>query len=364
MKKTPEQIKKEILDKLEQGPLSIQQISKDIDSNWVTVSKFLDELKNELRVREILIGDNVRLFRLVREDTYLDIPVDKKYKELGYYIFKKIREEWKTKKDVTPTNTDVLKVAVEVLEKTELNQQIPTVWYLYGKIPVLKLLQEPQLENVEHSTIKVKNVDIGKLDNQIESAVKTFSDRNNSHEIRVKQYELYNQELYILKEKLFHFLVKEEVDSEKLKSFCSELYARCPSKEDASEILNITQDFVSTIYKMSMLKNLNELKKEVLETLYSVWKMIAVYMFFDSLTSYDRFKERDKILSIYFSDSLFRNISNAKESVANLNSIYMNNISQLEEPKLLEDNPTSKLLGDIIFEMSSEGTKEDDKSIS
>ncbi len=364
MKKTPEQIKEEILDKLEQGPLSIQQISREIDSNWITVSKFLEELKAELKVREIRIGENVRLFRLVREDTYLDIPVEKKYKELGYYIFKKIRQEWTNKNGVTPTNTDVLKVAVEVLEKTQLDQQIPTVWYLYGKIPVLKLVQEPQVENIEPASLKIKTVDIGQVDNQIESAIKTFLARNNSHEIRVKQYELYNQRLYLLKEDLFCSLVKGDIDPERLKNYCSELYARCPSKEDASEILGMTQDFVSTIYKISMLRNVNDFNKEILETVYSIWKMIAVYMFFDSLTSYGKFKPRDKTLSLYFSDSLFRNISDAKDCVSNLNSIYMNNVSYVEEPSLLEDTETSKLLGDIVFEMSGEGTREDDKSIS
>lgn len=362
-KKTPEQIKQDILDKLEQGPLSIQQISQEVGSNWLTISKFLEELKNERKVREIILRENARLFRLAREDTYLDIPIGKEYKKLGFYLFQKIRETWQEKTGRVPKNTEVLKTAVEVLERTGLNKEIPTVWYLYGKIPVLKYSPESEYR-IEISSVKIKNLDIKNFDGQILKAVGVFSASKRTQEIRVRQYELYNNKLYQLKERIISSLINSDISKEEIKNLSSSLYAYCPSKEDASEILQITQEFVSVIYKLSLIKNIEGLRKDILETFIGLWRMIATYMFYDSLTQYEKFKDREKTRDFYFSDSMYNRISSAEELVSNLSSIYLNNTSELEEPQALPDTPEAKMLRDIFFEMSIEGTKENDKSIS
>lgn len=363
MKKSPEQIKQEILRSLEQGPLSIQQISKEIDSNWLTVNKFLSELKNERKVREIVLSDKIKIFRLVREDTYLDIPIKKEYKKLGFYLFQKIREIWQEKTGKIPKNTEVLKTAVEVLERTGLNKEIPTVWYLYGKIPVLKYFPEYGYEK-EISSVKVKNLDIKEFDGQILKAVGIFLASSKTQGIRIKQYELYNNQLYQLKEKIISSLINHDFSKEEMKDLSSNLYAYCPSKEDASEILRVTQEFVSVIYKLSLIKSIKKFRKDILETFIGLWRMIATYMFYDSLTQYEKFNDREKTRDFYFSDSLYNRISSAEELVSNLSSVYLNNLSEIEEPQALPDTPESKIIRDIFFEMGMEGTKEDGKSIS
>jgi len=362
-KKTPQQIKQDILDKLEQGPLSIQQISQEVGSNWLTISKFLEELKNERKVREMLLRENARLFRLVREDTYLDIPIKKEYKIIGFYLFNKIGEIWHEKTGKVPKNTEVLKTAVEVLEKTGLNREIPTVWYLYGKIPVLKYSPEPEYKT-EISSIKVKSLNLKEFNEQILKAVEVFLVSSKTHDVRVRQYELYNNQLYQLKERIIYLLINQDISKEELKNLSSSLYAYCPSKEDASEILRITQEFVSVIYKLSLIKNIEEFRKDILETFIGLWKMIATYMFYDSLTQYEKFNDRERTRDFYFSESLYNRISSAEELVSNLLSLYLNNTSELGEPKALSNIPEAKMLRDIFFEMGMEGTYKDDKSIS
>ena len=54
MKKNREEIEKAILSALDQKPLSVQQISEKISSNWMTVSEVLEELKKKRVVREII----------------------------------------------------------------------------------------------------------------------------------------------------------------------------------------------------------------------------------------------------------------------------------------------------------------------
>ena len=206
---------------------------------------------------------------------------------------------------------------------------------------------------------------IAEFEGCIIKAINLFSVEDSTHKVQVKQYEMYNNELYKTKEEIITYLLENNIDKEKIKKMSSAIYTYCPSKEDASEILELTQEFVLTINKLCLVKDISEFKKEILETFTGVWRMIATYMFFDTLTRYDKYKEdRKKTKECYFDEFLFNRISVAKEIISNLNSIYLNNLDKIKEVSNLPNTPETELIRDIFFDMGMEGVKEDDKSIS
>jgi len=352
MKKTKEETTKKILSSLEEKPLSIQEISKKISSNWSTTNEILEELKKEGKVREIVSTEKIRLFKLAREDTYLDIPLNDKGKKIGYYLYNKIKKEWTKRTGKPPLNTDVLKVAVDVLEKTNLNKELPTVWYLFGKIPLLKY--SPEIDYSTNSIIEESN----RLDKEVLVSVKTFSAKRTTHERMLQQYETYNNELYKSKEKIRNILNKNLNDERVLKELENEIarfYFYMPTKDDASGIVLLVHEFVSLIGKMLFLKKLDKFKKEITDTFNSIWGLIAIYMFFDSLSSYgkfyEKFKNRENLRLIYFENSLQHRISNAKDFLSQLNSIYLNNLKNIEKIKYTKE---TEAVRNMFFEMGME----------
>jgi DNA-binding transcriptional ArsR family regulator len=194
MKKLRQEITKKILSCLEEKPLSIQEISKKVGSNWSTINHILKDLREERKVRELFSTKKLRLFKLARDDVYLDIPISKEGKSAGFYIYNKIKNEWARKTGKLPANTDVLKTAVDVLEKIGLDKEIPTVWYLFGKIPLLKYQQE-----IDYSSGKIENSE--KIDKEIIISVENFARKRTTHERMLQQYEFYHNELYKQKKK-------------------------------------------------------------------------------------------------------------------------------------------------------------------
>jgi len=355
-KKTPEQIKQRILEELDkqQKPLSVQDISKEIGSNWLTIKDYIQELQQERKVKEIVLGDK-KVFRLVREDTYLDIPITKDEKEKFYFLFDNARKLFKELGRENPTKTDINKSIIKVIDK--FNIQVPTVWYLYGKMALLKYETEKDYstsyapENQKEICIFFKEV------------VNRIAKKKNSREVREDQYLCYGKTLYQIKEEIYDFILKEDLNNhkEKLKEFFSNFFVCLPSQDDFNEINELVSEFVMIIRKMTYLDNINLYKKRIIESFDAVWKMIAMYMFFDSLTKYFRYKNRDEIKSIYFEDVLDSKISIAKEIVSDLDIEYLNSLSKIKEPPILEDNELTRFMKDMISEMAQEGVKEDEQ---
>lgn len=355
MKKTREEITKKILSSLEEKPLSIQEISKKVGSNWSTTNEFLEALKKEGKVREIVSTEKIRLFKLVREDTYLDIPINNRGKKIGFYLFNKIKKEWTIKTGKPPMNTDVLKVAVDVLEKTNLNKELPTVWYLFGKIPLLKYSPE-----INYPNYILDTEESNKINKEVLVSVKTFSAKRTTHERMLQQYEIYNNELYKSKEKIRNTLNKN-LDNERvlkeLENEISQFYFYMPTKDDASNITMIVYEFIILLEKMILsLKKLDRFKKEITDTFSSIWELVAIYMFFDSLSSYgkfyEKFKDRENLRLIYFENSIQHRISTAKDFLSQLNSIYLNNLKTL--PEKINYNKEAEAIRNIFFEMGME----------
>src|SRR3989344_3509174 len=325
-RKTPEQIKQRILEELDkqQKPLSVQDISKEIGSNWLTIKDYIQELQQERKVKEIVLGDK-KVFRLVREDTYLDIPITKDEKEKFYFLFDNARRLFK-EFGKEPTKTDINKSIIKAIDK--FNLEVPTVWYLYGKMALLKY----ELEKDYFTPHAPKNYK--EIVNFLQETINQISKKKNSKEVREDQYICYGKTLYQIKEEIYQFILKEDINKnkEKLKELFSSFLVCLPSQDDFNEINELVSKFIMIIRKMTYLENLNLSKKQVIESFDAIWKMIAMYMFYNSLTEYSRFKNKEEIKSLYFEDALNNKISIAQEMISDLEIEYLNSLSKIKEP--------------------------------
>ena len=137
-RKSPQQIKKEILSHLEIQSLSVEQLRKNIkDSNWSTINKHLEDLKADEQVREIISTGKIKIYQKVIGDTYFDLPIKEEQRKKFHTLFSMIFKEYK-KRGKMPTKTHVAKCAVHVIDNEESGlEDLPIVWYLYGMMPLM-----------------------------------------------------------------------------------------------------------------------------------------------------------------------------------------------------------------------------------
>ena len=352
-KKTSEQIKQRILEELDkqQKPLSIQDIGKEIGSNWLTAKEYIKELQQERKVREIILGGK-RLFRIVREDTYLDVPITKQEKEKFYFLFDNARKIFKEKGMENPKKIQIQKSIVNVIDK--FNIQVPTVWYLYGKMTLMKY--EPEKDYSKYST-RLENQD--KIIDYMKIIISKVIEINWTKAICKSQYCDYDKSLYQKKEEIYDILSDNlNEKKEELRKNVVEMYFSFPTNEDSLRINSIIHEFEILIGKMILLPDLNKYKRVILETFDAVWKMTAIYMFYESLTKYPRFKDKEEIKSVYLEDSINNKISLAEEMISDLEIEYLNSLSEIEEPPKFEDNKLTNLMKTVVSEMAQEGVEE------
>ena len=351
-KKTSEQIKQRILEELDkqQKPLSIQDIGKEIGSNWLTAKEYIKELQQERKIKEIILGGK-RLFRLVREDTYLDVPITKPEKEKFYFLFDNAKKIFKEKGIENPKKIQIQKSIVNVIDK--FNIQVPTVWYLYGKMTLMKY--EPEKDYSQY-TIKIENQN--EIINYMKGVISEVVKLNWTKAICKSQYCAYDKSLYQKKEEIYEILSDDlDKNKEELRKKVVEMYFSFPTNEDSLRINSLIHEFEILIGKMILLPDLNKYKKVILETFDAVWKMTAIYMFYESLTKYPRFKDKEEIKSIYLEDSINNKISIAEEIISDLEIEYLNSLSEIEEPPKFEDNKLTDLMKTVISEMEQEGVE-------
>ena len=143
-KKSRQEIIDSVLNFLDEKPLSIQQISERVGSNWTTVNEILEQLKAEGKVKEIVATDKIKIFRRTDYPVFYGIPIKKEYREKTLFIVSEIVKEWREQKNGEfPLNTTLQKVAVEVIKKCELD--LPVLPLHYGLVTALAVKPEEQI---------------------------------------------------------------------------------------------------------------------------------------------------------------------------------------------------------------------------
>lgn len=348
-RKTPEEIKQRIVEALNDKPLNAQEISKIINSNWSTVKNYVEELIEEKKIKEIIFRGN-SIYQRITEDTYFNIPITEEEREVFYFLFKNSKILFK-KNGKDPTKTDINKATVQIID--EFNLSAPVVWYLYGKMALLKY--DPQKEySVKIDFEKEKQT---KILSSLAKVVSELAKKKSSHEVREHQYTIYGQDFYQQKENLYFFLISSNLNQnrDRLKGYISDFVAKIPCETEFEKMCEIVSQFSITIRKMCFLKDLESCRKQILETFDSIWKMIAVYSFFESLSKYPRFKNKDEIVVMGLENATGVKMSMAQDSLLDLEEIYLSKIKEETEAPILKDSKENELVREILFEMATEG---------
>lgn len=323
VKKTREELALAILESLAEKPLSTQQISEKVESNWATVNGVLEELKKEGKVKEIVSTDKIKIYQRITGDTYFDIPITneerKKFRTLYFYIMQEYKQHGKI-----PTKTHLAKTAVHVIKNLNSGlSDLPTAWYLYGVIPLMVAdpSQDYQEEfKFEHET-KIKNL--------ITEHVKKNSNKG-SGKIQKEQHVEYNEILYTLADEFLRMINEQKLDKDKILDILNKFFIVCPTDKEFPEVFELTDRFISTVRKLSFFENLQKFRREISLTFDALWKFIATYKFYQSITAQKRFSNRKLILDLYIGKVLEVRKNCVQESLSELYSIYLNSIDERE----------------------------------
>src|SRR5690606_11339437 len=120
---------------LDDKPLSIQQLSEGIGSNWATVNEVLDELKSEGLVKEIVSTDKMKIFRTNNYPVFYSIPIARKYRDETFFIMCEVVKKWRETKQGFPLNTTLQKITVDVIKNGNLN--LPVLPLHYGLVSAI-----------------------------------------------------------------------------------------------------------------------------------------------------------------------------------------------------------------------------------
>ena len=287
IRKTPDQIKKEILDFLFEGPKGINEIAEKMGSNWPTTNSYLEKLKLEGLVNEILITNKMKVYRRTDDPVYYSIPFNKEIREKTLFILSEIEKEWKEERKSGLSKTALQKLAVDVIKHCNLN--LPILTFHYGKTTcasfdsqnqgIISLIKEPK-----------EKFEILKC---IKEVIKDKNHTGIAHEERVYQYTKYKMPFYLAKENLTKLFLFNEKDKEsnkeinlKIKKALLELSLNYPL--NLEKFYNDFERFVSNAQIiLSHHKNEAQNLEVVKGTLTPLW---------DKLTTYTSFKDSEQFI--------------------------------------------------------------------
>jgi hypothetical protein len=332
-RKTAEQIKEEILFCLNNSPLSIEQIRKKVESNWSTISTYLEELSKEGKVKEIISADKAKIYQRVFGDTYFDIPITEDERKNFKTLFSLIIQEYK-KFDQTPNKTQLTKAAVKVINSKESGlSNLPTAWYLYGVIPLM--IADPSKEYLEEIQFEHKT----KINNLIESYIKENNEKR-SRQLQKEQHLEYNDALYCLADSFLDEVQKSGWDKKAILDILNDFFIACPIDNTFPEIFDSTEMFLSTVRKLSYFDSLESHRIKILLTFDALWKFIATYKFYKTLSAQKRFLGKENLVNLYLGNALSLRKSCAQEAISDLYSVYW---SKLDNREIKELPQTKKI---------------------
>lgn len=335
-RKTPQQIKEEILSSLNEEPLSIEQLRIKLNSNWSTTNNYLQELSKEKKVKEIISANKTKIYQRIFGDTYFNLPLDQELKKKFKTLFYLILQVYKKNSQV-PTKTQLSKCAVEVIKNKNSELDLPVIWYLYGLIPLM--VADPSENYSEEISFKKKS--------NIIQIIESYRDKNHiksSRQIDKEQHKEYEEEekLYVLADQ-FSSLIDENKFEEAIK-ILNKFYIACPIDESFPEVFDFTDRFFSTLNKLSKFENLENYRREIVSTFDSLWKYITTYKVYQSLSKLNIISDKKILFDFYISDILELRKNCFQESFSELYSIYLSNLKE-KEIKLSNE---SKNVRDIL----------------
>jgi len=352
-RKSPEEIRDKILLKLKECPSTIEKLRKELDSNWSTINNYLEKLKEDGEVREIVLRNNLKFFVRTDYPSFYGLPLDKRVLNEGLFLLKTIIEEWRDKNKETINKTTMQKIAVEVVRENK-QIDIPILKFHYGK--TLPLYLEPENYSCvvkEYEIIEPKNKE------EIVKAVREEINSGKHHNIawqeKRRQYENHeDMKIYLTSDNISRDILKKKIGEEKLLTYFSEILLHLPTSDNYSYIFEKYSSFLSAVNFIFNTKEFKEEKqkenllKEILDTFNSIWDLLTIEFYFNGfeLICKEEFKELlETIRQVKIDVSLF----NLEDKLNNLLD-YKKSLN-IEEIKL---NETEEKMLNVLLEGANE----------
>ncbi|HLC73378.1 hypothetical protein J4416_00435 [Candidatus Pacearchaeota archaeon] len=276
IRKTAEEIKSEILNQLNNGPLTTSEIGNAINSNWLTIEKFINELKTDGKIIEIVTTPKMKVYGRADDLAFYGLPFSEEIRRNSAQLLRAIVDEWKREKGITPARTILQKVAVELIEKADKQlKEIPVLRFHYGKTLAIRY-EESQISTYEPIRLSLDQIKI------LKDLINEYYQKPTKY-AKLKQYGKKSMEFYLEKENnLLDGLL--ELNCKKIEESLIKMSVYYPI-----ELQNSFPLFDKFIYCTTILLNLkeNNIKKEYLqkikEIFYLLWDVITTeYFFYDA----------------------------------------------------------------------------------
>ena len=326
-RKTPNEIKEDILIELEKGPKNISEIADNIKSNWITTEKFLTELEDEKKIIELISASKSKVYASKKDLSFFYLPLSQKIREKTLSLLFTINKLWKEENKQSPQRTILQKIAVKFVEENNLQEEIPILRNHYGQTLALRFEEDSYSKEFSLSESQKKI---------LKSLIKKYKSLTSSA-ARLEQYEKPSMHFYNQKEKLLKDFSKED----KIESNFFDLLLEYPSELSLSfEVFN--REVFCAVNILNS-KEINEYLPRLRETFSLIWDCLTTELYFydaEKLIDKEKIELFNQIKSNYL-NSKITNVSNVLEEFEN-------------EVVSLEPNKSSYNLSESVHELFNE----------
>jgi len=324
-KKSREEIINSVLEFLDEKPLSIQQLSERVGSNWMTINEILEELKKEGKVKEVVATDKIKIIKRTDYPVFYGIPIKKECREQTLFIASEIVKEWRKKNNgEMPLNTTLQKVTVEIIEKCKLN--LPVLPLHYGLVTALAIKPEEEInKDYEWKGNPEKSIILKTINEEIQKH------KNNASEEEDKQYSKYGLKLFQTRKEIVGLFKQcDKMDIKKLDDSLLKFYFLLPT--DNIDVYNLFDKFLSSCTILFISKEPKKNLGEIRETFDILWDLITASMFLKDAKKFI-LPEDTSLFELIKSFHLNSKMCTAEERVSNLESIVKSiNPDELDVP--------------------------------
>jgi len=338
IKKTPKEIKEDILNELREGPKTISDISVNINSNWLTVEKFINELMEEKegrKIYELISASKSKVYCSSDDLAFYCLPFREDIRKNTLALLHTISEIWKEKTKQEILRTKLQKIAVEFVEEANLKEEIPVLNFHYGQ--TLALRYEENISNP--ITFDLSTVQKQKLLGII-SKYKDWS----VHKVQLAQYEKPGMEFYREKEtKTIDLFTPSNPDN--LKESIFKLSSLYPIQ--LKESFEVFDKFVYCVINILNLKEKQEHLQKIKEIFYLLWDCLTTEYFFNDAEQWINNEKKELFFQIKSN-----NLNSKLSSVETLLNDLKEEIESLEEDKF--KNGTSEKSKELLHSLLSD----------
>ena len=185
-------------------------------------------------MKELVSTDKKKIYQKNFGDTYFDIPITSKERKIFNTLYYMILENYKAKKRI-PTKTEFAKVAIDVITESKELENLPTMWYLYGMLP-LKAAEPSQEYVMEFSFQNEKQIQ-----NYIEKSIEDKKDKS-STQIKRENHIKYNEWFYVYSDEIIDETKNSWDDEKILEIFKFVRFQRPGNKNDRYAHLSFVGD--------------------------------------------------------------------------------------------------------------------------